>query len=393
MGSDEEELAILGENLGRVPKELVLEVIRRFTVRELLILSEVESFAELAHAELKHRLRALWKKFLLPAAETEAMMDREETILSGSGALYMVAPGSWSPSDIDFYCPEGKLGNVVDFLEKQGYVVVPGSWTKRRELNTDEGEGHDIGSDEGAVDGEETAATDIANEEEDVGDTGDREGDGDGETPPPSTENLYSKHVMKEVVEMQKEEEGSPLRTLNVIESALPCAEAPLFGFHSTVVMNAVTATGVVSFYPEWTVESKGVVNRASGIVAWKTKEQKKEQSALEKYRIERGYTIEDDCKAFHAKGQEECKACQRRMRSSDEGTSMAFERGGTFSISGRPFCWKLGQQPREAKKMFWTDRGVTILVQGNGDGRAYYYDGLAKETLCLTKEALLGLE
>ncbi|KAJ3502669.1 hypothetical protein NMY22_g18512 [Coprinellus aureogranulatus] len=316
----------------------------------------------------------------------------------------------------------GLVTNVVLFLEAQGYVVVPGSWKKKAVEVLPDGDG--IGSDGGeddqggseSTDGEhaemmesdgEGHTHDIAAEEDGAsGAVESEEGQTEDEAPV-APENLYSKHVMKEVVAMQKGE-GTTLKTLNVIESILPCAEAPLFCFHSTIVMNAVTATGIVSYYPEWTLANKGgfdiklwndksdartgVVNRASGIVAWNTKEQRKEQSALEKYRTKRGYQIEDDCEVFHERGKEECQACQAKMRNWSQGLSMAFDRGRSFRISGRRFCWKLGEQPREAEYMFWNDRGATILVQGDGDGRAYFYDGLAKETLCLTREALYGV-
>ncbi|KAJ3514809.1 hypothetical protein NMY22_g14623 [Coprinellus aureogranulatus] len=139
------------------------------------------------------------------------------------------------------------------------------------------------------------------------------------------------------------------------------------------------------------TLRNEGVVNRASGLRAWETKEQDKEAEALKKYR-NRGYVLHNDCVELHGENDTECEVCSRWFKRWNQGVTMMFEQGGMFKQTSRIFGWRLGQQPREKDKMFWKDRGVSIVVQGDGDGRAYVYDGLAKKTLMLYAERVAHL-
>jgi hypothetical protein len=49
---------------------------------------------------------------------------------------------------------------------------------------------------------------------------------------------------------------------INILKSSLPCTEAPVFFFHSTLVMNVLTAKGVICFYPQWTLKHCGTQTR-----------------------------------------------------------------------------------------------------------------------------------
>ncbi|KAJ3502261.1 hypothetical protein NMY22_g18645 [Coprinellus aureogranulatus] len=194
---------------------------------------------------------------------------------------------------------------------------------------------------------------------------------------------------MKLVMILQKGGVGGPL--VNVIESLLPCSEAPIFCFHSTLVMNVVTSKGVSCFYPNWTLKDKGVVNRASGLAAWilaSRNREHREHQGLAKYR-KRGYAIHDDCEIFHKTNATTCAACSPVVKSWDSGISMTFKPGDTFTPTGRVYCWSLGQRMLELKKLFWRDRGAVIFVQGDGDGRAMVYDGYEKVKRWLTKDGV----
>lgn len=400
---------VVDERMASLPRDLVMEVIARFSIRELLVLAGVKEWSAIAHGELRSRVGALISKSELPVAETLKMMDDEDTIISGSGALFVCAPGGWVPKDIDFYCPNGGRDAVVRFLQAHGYAIIPKAGEEHAETTeaAEEvgGGSANVGDVDGAIGGEDTAnegGVVAASGSDGLADQD--EGETDDENEPLEAEDLYSKHVMKDVVLLQKGGEGGPVA--NVIESILPCAEAPVFCFHSTIVMNVVTARGVICYYPQWTLHNEGeygdekghqrrtedintgVVNRASGIRAWETKEKSKENDALWKYR-DRGYVLHDDCEVLHGKGDRDCDACRKKMRNWDEGMVMTFNKGDTFTPTDRLFCWRLGEQPREKRKLFWRDRGTAIVVQGDGDGRAYVYDGRAKKTMCVPESTL----
>jgi hypothetical protein len=123
----------------------------------------------------------------------------------------MLSPAWWWPGDLDFLCGLGKLMAVLTFFLSQGYVEV-----SRRV----------------------------------------KYGDSVVESPEDATENAYyNSDVLDTIVVLSKPGWGCKI---NVLESSLPCAEAPVFFFHSTLVMNVLTAKGVICFYPQWTLRNCG---------------------------------------------------------------------------------------------------------------------------------------
>ncbi|KAJ3526763.1 hypothetical protein NMY22_g10040 [Coprinellus aureogranulatus] len=377
MALDDEDFA---KGMCGLPGELVGRVVGFLSIRELLVIAELKEWAAQSHEELHDRFSALMKQSLLPVDATQQMMDRTNSVISGSGALYVCNPGPWVPRDIDFYCPLGALRRVIRFLEKHGYEEVVES----------KGEGAEGGDNATGGLADATGGSTMPDvQHQIVNEADDEDTDGSEDEGDSQPEQMYAKHVMKNVVVLQKGGVGGPI--LNVIESLLPCSEAPIFCFHSTAVMNVVTSKGVSCFYPEWTLQDKGVVNRASGLTAWKAAERNREHrehKGLTKYR-ERGYTIHEDCGSLHKPGEKICEACGPFAMNWDAGLSMTFKQGGTFAVTGRIFCWRLGQRLEELKKLFWKDRGAVIIVQGDGDGRALVYDGYLKVKRLLTREGV----
>ncbi|KAJ3503406.1 hypothetical protein NMY22_g18260 [Coprinellus aureogranulatus] len=377
--------------------DLQCEVTVHFSIRELRVLTEVERWSDLAYAELNLRLGIVLHDFGIPSVKVKGMLGETESVISGSAALWISNLGKWLPTDIDFYCPRGARKKVMRFLASYGYeevedakeakatdghlpVQVAGTMQGAHAVlqavadESDESEEWDGSSDES----EEWGSSSDEDMDEDT-DSDDMDVNSDEDEA--SLIERYGKHVMKSVTLLRKGENGP---FLNIIESLLPCAEAPIFCFHSTVVMNAVTAEGAICFYPDWTLKNKGVVNRASGLVAWEGREQNKEHKGLKKYR-ERKYVIHEDCTNLHEGGARTCDACGTRMREWRAGLSMTFNDGDTFEVASRTFCWRLGH--KKNRGIFWRDRGALVLVQGDGDGRGIIYDGLRKRMEWVTSD------
>ncbi|KAJ3525114.1 hypothetical protein NMY22_g10707 [Coprinellus aureogranulatus] len=314
------------------PLDMHLEVLKKLTLRELVVLSDTDSFGAFAHAELRARLRRLLRNWDLSFDGTLQALDQYRSVMSGSSILNMCVPGDWSPGDLDFYCPLGKKDNMVRHFEGEGYSVVP--------------------------------KEDVPSNHHTVEDASPMNPD-------------YHMELLKEVVFLRKD-----AHKINIIESAVPCAEAPIFLFHSTVVMNFLTSKGVTCLYPHWTLNSKGVVNHRSGRQDWLANEEK-ETRVLDKYR-DRGYTIAEDCADLHAQDRDDCEVCSLELSvSAHKSLVMPFDKGTTLLTSTRSFAWRLGSfdtlEVRFGLATELLDRGAIVLVEGDGDGRAYLYDGLTK--------------
>ncbi|KAH6880229.1 hypothetical protein BKA70DRAFT_1239020 [Coprinopsis sp. MPI-PUGE-AT-0042] len=161
-----------------------------------------------AHLHLAHRVAYLLSTVHLPFGETRAMMKEHDVIISGSGALHVLMACTWSVNDIDLYCGQGRVQPVAEFLRQHGYApVVP----------------NNPGSD------------DTAKDEDYV-----------------SLRTVGSIRSFRHSVHQTK---------VDVIESATSSCIAPLLEFHSTPVMNWIAYDGVVSLYPELTMELRGLTN------------------------------------------------------------------------------------------------------------------------------------
>lgn len=161
----------------------------------LVALAQTHPYAEEAHYELDFRVKQTFEEWYLDGNATLLMLDSTDSVMSGSAALKICDPMSWMPGDLDFYCPLGRLQQVRTFFSNLQYT------------RTD--------------------------------------------TPNMSAQDpLYtSKTLIHTVVIMEKDG-----KHINIIESSVPSAIAPIFAFHSTLLMNVVTARGVLCFYPSMTL-------------------------------------------------------------------------------------------------------------------------------------------
>ncbi|KAH6886134.1 hypothetical protein BKA70DRAFT_1123293 [Coprinopsis sp. MPI-PUGE-AT-0042] len=133
------------------------------------------------------------------------MMKEQDVIISGSAALHVLMGCTWSVNDVDLYCSQGRVQPVTEFLQQHGYTLLAP-----------------------AEIGEESAVT----HEEYV-----------------SLRTVGSICSFRHSVHQTK---------VDLIESSTCSCIAPLLEFHSTPVMNWIVFDGVVSLYPELTMELRG---------------------------------------------------------------------------------------------------------------------------------------
>ncbi|KAJ3529353.1 hypothetical protein NMY22_g9034 [Coprinellus aureogranulatus] len=331
-------LALFGKRFLRswrnLPLDIFLEVLTHFTLLEVAIITGCDVFAAYAHAELRRRVRALLETWSLDVDSTLKVMDRTQSVMSGSAVVLLCQPGDWEPGDLDFYCPKGALAEVVKHFEGLGYTIE----------TTGSGKSEDGVTQEPRVDG-------------------------------------YCKDLLQTVVRMWH----GGRRKINVIESSVPSAVAPLFLFHSTVVMNAVTGSGIVCFHPQLTLNMKGVANHPSGRQQW-LKNELKETALLDKYRV-RGFDVQEDCRKHHKGGSSECLVCSAGWtRWRDSAVYASFIEGEQVELPGPQVMWKAGGYgckvertglPGPFPSIRTIQRGAVVLILDRlYDGKAYLYDG-----------------
>lgn len=341
--------------------DLQLAVIRYLSILQLQIIAGSDAYSAFVHGELYGRLCGLLRVYLLDPSQMVRMLDRTHSVIVGSAGLYMVCPSTWWPTSLDVCCPLGRLGVVVRFFNRQGYVV-------QEHQSTDGAEGQGQRTEDGSV--------------------------------CQWVESRTGQGVVNAVVVMKKSGTGW---AVNVMESAMPCAEAPLFASHSTLVMNAVTSAGVICFYPEYTLLGRGegettayvdcyslklsaVTHFAGGYVDW-VRDGDVERAALEKYR-RRGYTTYITCKEVHGGHSKECSICTLDFRAWHEGVAwFSYRAGEGLRPSGAAFVWRLGGDATSDRG--WRDRGALVLAEGDEESQGVLYDGLTRQTVRVSEETM----
>jgi hypothetical protein len=152
-------------------------------------------------------------------------MEETRSVISGSAALEIVLPGTCDPNDLDLYCPEDSSDTVIDFLKSYGYVDIHHTGPLPAKTPAASSDGR-----EGTLD---TTDTEVDWYQEDYA----------------------LRTTIKAVFALHHCVDG---RKINVIQSASASSVAPIFTFHSTCVMNAVTHSGAISFYPSLTFKKLG---------------------------------------------------------------------------------------------------------------------------------------
>lgn len=165
------------------------------------------------------RVVNLLKHFQIDPKTFLEFLTRSDTIISGSAALLVFCPGLFTPGDLDIYCAEEKLNEVLDFFETFTEYRSPEESPAEEELARD-------------VDYNLWAAS----------------------------ENYIAK-VLKLYCSPQPESECTEATMVNIIAVRRIHPITSISHFHSTPVMNIITGKGVICMYPEITLRMRGVVN------------------------------------------------------------------------------------------------------------------------------------
>jgi hypothetical protein len=76
---------------------------------------------------VRNQITALFRLFVPAPHDLLDVMRQTDTIVSGSSIVWLLDgfPGSWSPGDLDVYCPPGEGPKLIEFFQTQGYVTDP----------------------------------------------------------------------------------------------------------------------------------------------------------------------------------------------------------------------------------------------------------------------------
>lgn len=157
---------------------------------------------ELVHDHVKHRIICVGAQYFRTGAALIDMLRSCDAVVSGSTALRILMPDvgiPWSPSDLDIYLPRHTLTVMLRRMQHEGYTIIAEPPVKRSGYN-------------------------------------------------------YS-HVSRVLVV------GNGQCTVDLVVSRTSTALSPIFQFHSTVVMNFVSADTVFCGYPTLTLRGLSMVN------------------------------------------------------------------------------------------------------------------------------------
>lgn len=136
-------------------------------------------------------------------------------VMSGSGGVKVVDASPWTPKDLDFYCPVDNARQALDWFNKMGYSVADQS----KEYVSLSGLNETVYEEQGVE------------------------------------VHLGARNCIKAVFTMAHPNFS---KTINLIQSSSSSALAPIVFFHSTLVMNYVSADGVACAYPSLTLNGTG---------------------------------------------------------------------------------------------------------------------------------------
>lgn len=190
------------------PGKLQAQVLACLPLPALQLVSKVPLVKKLAFKVLSLWVKLLLERWSLPPTLTMQFMRRHQVVLSGSAALEVVLPDTCHPRNLDFYCPAGDFCQTLLYFYEQGYKLL--LKTKR------------------------------------------------------STYATISPAIRCLAV-MYRSDSG---QEINIMESTSSSLVAPILFFHSTCVMNFISANGVTCFYPTLTFQRKGKLPKSSKRVA-----------------------------------------------------------------------------------------------------------------------------
>ncbi|KAH6869294.1 hypothetical protein BKA70DRAFT_1242487 [Coprinopsis sp. MPI-PUGE-AT-0042] len=148
-----------------------------------------------------------------------------------------------------------------------------------------------------------------------------------------------------------------PPTKVDLIESSTCSCIAPLLEFHSTPVMNWIAFDGVVSLYPELTMELRGLTNGIR-LGHWDTA-----RAGVQKY-VARGFLIEDRTLV----GGEYLNDVPRSLVDG-KSFSLAFEAGTVMHMHQHQVSWMLSRMPVEKElSLYPNTTGVVGWIEIDGD-------------------------
>ncbi|KAJ7482516.1 hypothetical protein FB451DRAFT_1029793 [Mycena latifolia] len=233
------------------------------------------------------RVLAMLAQFDTNPYDIMAMLRTTRSIVSGSVALLMISDMDFEPGDIDIYVPTSQSETALAIAQgKLGFEVRHGNV--------------------------------------------------------PAYDNNSG---IKRVVHLQKGE-----KWMNIIVVKGEDPTAAVFQFHSTVVMNYLTAFGLYCAYPSLTLKRLGVANLPALLREVSTPG--RSADCFEKYR-DRGINIENDVTKFVAHAHHECHTdpeCPHTVRSTRDGKGLYIElfpqtaeETAYASANGYLIIWSLG--------------------------------------------------
>ena len=186
-------------------QELHTNILAYLNIRELLMLAATSNFNQsLVFDYIERQKNRLASYFFKNSDIFFQKLADVDGVVSGSAALHLLLPAAttnWTPSDLDLYVPRSGYSALESWIARQGYCI----------------------SHIGARNG-----------------------------------NTYLFSTMEQRLRF-----SNGVHTIEIIVSKTEAACAPIFHFHSTAVMNFVTANGIFCAYPKLTLAYLSMVNPA----------------------------------------------------------------------------------------------------------------------------------
>lgn len=228
------------------PPELREKIMDSCDMKTMTALSGTSKFWDRKRNEcIYYRVIRLLEHFQLDPPSFLDLLTRTKSVISGSGGLLVFCPTLFVPGDLDIYCDDGKLEEILEFFR---------TFTEYRE------------PEERPVADELARDVDYANW-------------------------LASESHLSKVLKLScSPSDGSANmepKLVNIIAVRRIQTISAISYFHSTPVMNIITGTGAICVYPELTFRMRGVINTQSQSLSGS----EKFKNCLDKYR-ERGFDL-----------------------------------------------------------------------------------------------------
>ncbi|KAG2151978.1 hypothetical protein BD769DRAFT_1658425 [Suillus cothurnatus] len=188
--------------IGVLSAELQRYIMEEMSLPELMIFGSTRKENKDGITDyIAARRRRMFQHFAINVNDLNALLNRTGSVVSGSCALSLVQAEREAiiPKDMDIYTTEKFETEVLDHLKnKEGYECI-----KEKVKKTD-----------------------------------------------------YDNTAISRVHKLVREEQQ-----VDVITTHWTCALAPILQFHSTAVMNYVTARSIICLYPRWTATNKSFIH------------------------------------------------------------------------------------------------------------------------------------